>query len=84
MKADYVINPAETKYLDRIFNEFELDFQEFDHMEDVDLDELSKAFSSFTLEKKQYAHKLFIEMSECDGFVDPREVQVINKFCTLL
>ena len=81
MKADFVINPAEIKYLDNIFNEFGFDYQEFDHMEDLDFEELLRDFSQFTPEKKQYAHKLFLEMAECDGFVDPREIKVIDSFC---
>jgi hypothetical protein len=81
MKADFVINPAETKYLDNIFYEFGFDYQEFDHMEDMDLEELEKDFSTLSIEKKRYAHTLFMEMSECDGFVDPRELQIIKKFC---
>lgn len=81
MKADFVINPAEVEFLDNIFREYGLDLQEFDHMEDIDLEELKKDFSTFSIEKKLYAHKLFKEMSECDGFVDPRELQVIDNFC---
>ena len=79
MKADFILNPDEVEYLDRVFNEFEMDVNEFDHMEEVTIEELSSDFSKFTGKKKEFAKKLFLEMAECDGYVDPREVEVINK-----
>ena len=79
MKADSIINPAEVSFLDRIFNEFQLQIEEFDHMEEIDFEQLASEHSSFTMQKKEYAHKLFVEMSECDGFVDPRELALIAK-----
>ena len=80
MKADFVINPAEVEYLDKIFGLFELELSEFDHMEDVELEELSYGFSQFPDETKEYARKLFKEMSECDGYIDPRESKLIERF----
>ena len=79
MKADCVIHPAEVEFLDKVFNEFELDYDEFDHMEDIELDELTKEFSTLLDDKKEYAKRLFIEMSECDGYVDKRESDLINR-----
>lgn len=79
MKADFVINSAEVEYLDKIFDFFQLELSEFDHMEDVELDELIKGFTIFPAETKEYAKKLFMEMAECDGYVDPRELAIIEK-----
>ena len=78
MKADFVINPAEVEYLDKIFDSFQMKLSEFDHMEDVELEELKKGFSLFAAETKEYAKKIFMEMAECDGYVDPREIDVIQ------
>ena len=78
MKADFVINPAEVEYLDKIFGMFELELNEFDHMEDVELEELIKGYSQFPKETKEYAKRLFMGMAECDGYIDPREIEVIN------
>jgi hypothetical protein len=79
MKADTIINPAEVRFLDEVFYNFNLSLDEFDHMEEVDFDELSLAFSNFSEEKKEYARQMFVEMSECDGYVDPREKSLIEK-----
>lgn len=78
MRADNILNPAETEYLNRIFHDFELDISEFDHLEMIDFDYLSNEFSQFTSEKKAYAKKLFVEMSKCDGYIDPRELKIIK------
>lgn len=78
MRADSILNPSETEYLNKIFQDFELNIMEFDHLEMIDFDYLSKKFAKFSTEKKTYAKKLFVEMSECDGFVDPREVKIIK------
>lgn len=80
MKADTILDSAEMKYLDHVFHDFGLDISEFDHIEMIDYDYLSNEFYKFSVEKKKYAKKLFVEMSECDGYVDPRETNVINYF----
>ena len=78
MKADFIINPAEVEYMDKIFDSFQLELSEFDHMEDVEIEELINGFSFFSTETKEYAKQLFIEMAECDGYVDPREMELIQ------
>lgn len=79
MRADSILNPAETDYLNRIFHDFELDIIEFDHLEMIDFDYLSSEFSKFIEEKKKYAKRLFVEMSECDGYVHPFERKIIDQ-----
>ena len=69
MKADCVVHPSEVAFLDKVFDDFELDYDEFDHMEDLELDELTKDFSTITDNKKEYARKLFVKMSECDMWI---------------
>jgi hypothetical protein len=78
MKADNIINPAEIEFLDNIFKEFELDVSEFDHMDDLSFDKLSKEYALFSSETQSYAKKLFQEMAECDGYVDPKELAIIQ------
>lgn len=82
MRADSILNPAETEYLNNIFYDFELDISEFDHLEMIDFDYLSSEFSKFTADKKAYAKKLFDKMSACDGYVHPLETKIINQIWT--
>ncbi len=79
MKADFILNPAEVSFLDRVFEEFKMSIDDFDHMEDVEFEELASAYSMFSDDKKEYANRLFVEMAECDGYKDPREVAIIKK-----
>lgn len=78
MKADGILNPAEIDFLDNIFKEFELDVSEFDHMDDLSFDELSKEYALLSPETQSYSKKLFKEMAECDGYVDARELAIIQ------
>lgn len=80
MKADFVIKHEETEFLDKVFSDFQLSIDEFDHMDDIDMDYLVKEFANISNSKKQYARQLFIDMANCDGYVDPRESQLISLF----
>ena len=79
MKADNILNPAEIKFLDSIFEEFQLEINEFDHMDDLSFDELCKEYRLFSPETQKYANKLFERMAECDGYVHPKEVAIIEQ-----
>lgn len=80
MEADAIEAPAEIAFLNSIFQEFNLNITEFDHMDNlVDFQYLSKEFSKFSQVKKDYSKKLFLHMAICDGHIDPREEAIINK-----
>ncbi len=79
MEADFVEDPAEIVYLDKVFHEFNLDISEFDHMENQDMDYLCVKFSKFQQDKKDYSKKLFYKMAECDGYLDPREKVIVDR-----
>ena len=78
MKADFILHPSEVSFLDKVFQDFELSIDEFDHMENIEFEELASAFSSFSDDKKDYSKQLFVRMAECDGYVDPRELVIIE------
>ena len=79
MRADSILDPAETEYLDRIFHDFKLDISEFDHLEMIDFEYLSNVCSKFNADKMKYAKNLFVEMSKCDGYVHPLEKRIIDQ-----
>lgn len=79
MKADLVTRQEELTFLDKIFYEFDLSIDEFDHIDNIDIDYLIEKMNSFSEDCKRYAKKLFMQMAECDGFVDPREMEIIEK-----
>ena len=79
MKADNILNPAEITFLDNVFEKFQLEINEFDHMDDLSFDELCKEYRILSPETQKYANMLFERMAECDGYVDPRELAIIQK-----
>ena len=52
MKADLITRNEEIAFLDKVFNEFGLSIEEFDHMDNLDFDYLKKEFSLFSNEHK--------------------------------
>lgn len=78
MTADLIVKQDEIDYMDDIFRRFELSVDEFDHMDNIDLDYLKKEFSTLSSKHQEYAKKLFIGMANCDGCLDPRELAIIE------
>lgn len=79
MRADSIIKEEEISFLNNVFTEFGLSYDEFDHMDDLDIDYLIREFALLPRDCKAYAKGLFLQMAQCDGFVDPREMAIINK-----
>jgi len=79
MNADLLIHPAETAFLDKVFLDFGLDIGEFDHADDLDLDYLIHEFAQFSTEAREQAAEIFWDMAKCDGVIDPREAQLIER-----
>ena len=52
MKADNILNPAEITFLDNVFEKFQLEINEFDHMDDLSFDELCRSIEFFRLKQK--------------------------------
>lgn len=78
MEADGIIDPHETKFLDNVIIDFEMDQKELDQISEYDFNLVIHDFGRFSSEKKIAAKKLFIGMAECDGYADPRELKIIN------
>lgn len=78
MKADLVVKTEEIDFLDRVFKDFELSIDEFDHMDDLDSDYLIQEYRCMSEEKRLFGINLFHKMASCDGYVDPRELDIIK------
>ena len=78
MKADLIVRQEELDFLDDIFYRFELSVDEFDHIDNIDIDYLRKEYAGLSNEVKEFAYKLFMDMANCDHYVDPREIAIIN------
>ena len=79
MEADSVIHPKEVEYIKSLMKEFGLSTAEFDHMEMLDFDVLKNEFKMMNLEKQNLAKEYFVNMAKVDGFIHPKEMDLINK-----
>ena len=80
MEADSVIMPVETKFLDSVIESFNMSLVDLDQIDEIDINIAYKLFGKFESSKKEAARELFKKMAECDGFIDPRELQILMKF----
>lgn len=78
MEADNVIHPKEIEYMDSVIKKLGITNNEYDHLEDLDLKMVSDAFKMMTEDKQNDVRLMCHTMSQIDGYVDPRETQVIN------
>lgn len=79
MKADLITKPEEIAFLDKVFRDFGLSIEEFDHTDNLDIDYLIGEYKLFSDSKKEMANRLFLEMAKCDGHIDQREMNIIEK-----
>ena len=77
MEADGIIDPHETKFLERIIDSFDLSYDDIDQMDDCDFNTIIDKFSNFDEAKKDDSREIFMEMAKCDGYADPRELKII-------
>lgn len=78
MKADGVIHPNEEEYIDRIYTALGVTVNDLDSIINMDSLHSKYIIDEMSSEKKKYVQSLFIEMAECDGYVHPKEIKLIN------
>lgn len=78
MEADGIIDSCETDFLDNVILSFGMSEFELDTIDELDLNHIVSEFKKFDVSKKNNALSLFLEMAKCDGYTDPRELQIIN------
>lgn len=78
MEADGIIDPHEIDYLDGVILSFGMSEFELDAIDECDYNQIVAEFKKFDTLKKDKALVLFLEMAKCDGYADPRELQIIS------
>jgi len=78
MEADGIIDPYETNYLDNIISSFEMSESDLDSLDELDFNLIISDFKKFDVAKKKAAVKFFLDMANCDGYADSRELEIIN------
>lgn len=78
MEADGIIHPHEVTYLDNIISSFGMNDADLDSIDEVDFRDVVSYFKRFDSIKKEQAKTIFLEMIRCDGYEDPRELDIYN------
>lgn len=78
MQADRVIHPKEIDYLDNILLEFGMDAQDLDHLGFNDFMSNKDIINKMDKNKLEEAKRMFSEMASIDGYIDPRESEIIQ------
>ncbi len=79
MEADRIIDSHETDFLDDIIKSFKMSEAEMDTIDELDINQVICAFKRLDVDKKHAALVLFLDMAKCDGYVDPRELEIIKR-----
>ena len=79
MEADGVIDPNEEQYLNRILLTFNISESELEIISSYSFNQSREILSGMGESKLMYAKSIFIEMAKCDGYADPRELEIIDK-----
>ena len=78
MEADTVIHPKEIAFMNKVMEEMEISVMDLDHLEIKDLILEKQVILEMGNEKQSEIKSLFIQMAEIDGYVDTREMDIIN------
>lgn len=79
MEADGVIEPNEEKFLNLILSTFNITESELEIISSYNFNQCQEILSGMGTNELIYAKSIFIEMAKCDGFADPRELDIINR-----
>lgn len=78
MKADGIIHPKEEEYINSIYKTFGVTINDLEDIGNMDIIQAETIIEKMGEEKRNYARSLFLEMARCDGYVHPKELQIIN------
>ena len=82
MNADGLVHPKEEEYMDKVYAELGLTISDMENMVNMDDIQAKSVVNEMLEEKKQYAQSLFVSMAEADGFIHPKETEIINQIWT--
>ena len=80
MKADGVIHPKEEEYMNDIYKAFGVTINDLEDIRNLDGIQAKAILDEMMNDKRSYVRSLFLEMAKCDGYIHPKEKQLINSF----
>lgn len=78
MEADGVIDPNEVKFLNDVLSSFHISESELEMINSYDFNRCREILSGMATGALIKAKLFFTEMAKCDGYADPRELEIIE------
>lgn len=79
MKADGIIHPKEEEYMDKVFAELGIKISDMEDITNMDDIQARAVINEMLDDKKQYAQSLFVSMAEADGYLHPKETEIMDQ-----
>ncbi len=79
MKADGIIHPKEEEYMDKVFSDLGITINDLEDISNIDDIQSQLIINDMSDENRTFAHSLFVGMAESDGYVHPKEIDIINQ-----
>lgn len=80
MKADGIIHPNEEDFMNKVYSSFAIKISELEDITNIDDIQANHIVRSMTNKKKEQAMSLFVGMAKADGFIHPKEIEIINQY----
>ena len=80
MKADGIIHPKEEEFMNEIYSNFDITISDLENISNIDDIQANHIVLNMPNKKKEQAMALFAEMAKADGFIHPKEIEIINQF----
>lgn len=80
MKADGIIHPKEEEFMNEIYSNFDITISDLENISNIDDIQANHIVRNMPNKKKEQAMALFAEMAKADGFIHPKEIEIINQF----
>ncbi len=79
MKADGIIHPKEEEYMDKVYNDLGITITDLEDVANIDDIQSQFIISEMSDENMNFAHTLFLGMAVSDGYMHPKEIEIIDK-----
>lgn len=78
MEADGVIDPNEVQFIDGVLEDFHISENEMENIDSYDVRQSISILEGLDDNTKSTIKQMFVDMAKCDGYADPRELEIID------
>ena len=79
MKADGIIHPKEEEFMNEIYSNFDITISDLENISNIDDIQANHIVHKMNDEKKAQIMPLFVGMAKADGFIHPKEMEIIDR-----